>query len=46
MEFRPIKYQRIYKVDANSIIDEIKMVDNIKSKDDITTTSTRSAEAD
>ena len=45
MEFRPIKYQRIYKVDANSIIDEIKMVDNIKSKDDITTTSTRSAEA-
>ena len=45
MEFRPIKYQRIYGVDANSIIDEIKMVDNIKSKDDITTTSTRSAEA-
>ena len=45
MGFRPIKYQRIYEVDANSIIDEIKMVDNIKSKDDITTTSTRSAEA-
>ncbi len=44
MEFRPIKYQRIYGVDANNIIDEIKMVDNIKSKDDITT-STRSAEA-
>ena len=44
MEFRAIKYQRIYKVDANSIIDEIKMVDNIKSKDEITTTSTRSAE--
>ena len=45
MEFRAIKYQRIYKVDANSIIDEIKMVDNIKSKDEITTTSTRSSEA-
>ena len=45
MEFRPIKYQRIYEVGANSIIDEIKMVDNIKSKDEIITTSTRSAEA-
>ncbi len=44
MEFRPIKYQPIYELDANSIIDDIKMVDNIKSKDDITT-STRSTEA-
>ena len=24
MEFTPIKYQRIYKLDANNIVDEIK----------------------
>ena len=42
MEFKPIKYQRIYEVDANNIIGRYKMVDN-KSKDDITT-SKREAE--
>ena len=43
VEFKPIKYQHIYEVHANNIID--KMVDSSKSKDDITTTSTRTAEA-
>ena len=43
MEFIPIKYQRIYEVGANSMIDEIKMVDKLNLKTTITT-STRSAE--